>query len=144
MAEGNGSVPAQRDSQRRPHSRSGGVLARALIDAPVRLVNQLGDSALAAAGRALVLPEGTGGQARCEFARLSAAHAVRDREERRLDDVGVLVSTSLLARIGAVAELCDRAHRISFSQRLLRNNGSWTITFRTSARSRRRGRRHPA
>src|SRR5256885_11451001 len=125
MAEGNVSVPDQRHRQRRPHPRSGGVLARALIDAPVRLVNQLGDAALAAAGRALVLPDGTGGEARCGLARLSAAHAVPDPEERRLDDGGVLVSTSLFAPCAAVAELCARAHRISLRKPLVRDHRPW-------------------
>src|SRR5439155_2541113 len=44
---------------------------------------------------------------RRELAGLGAAHAVGDREERRRDDVLVLVSPALLAGVRAVADLHD-------------------------------------
>src|SRR5439155_19390622 len=108
MAEGNVPVRGERHRHGRPHSRGGGVLARALVDAPVRLLDQLGNATLAAARRALVLADGAGGKARRELARLRASHPVGDREERRLDDVVVFVPAPLLARVGAVAELRNR------------------------------------
>src|ERR687887_2332883 len=114
----------------RPHTGSRRILARALVDAPVRLLNQLDDPALAAADP-FAPPDGTGGEARCQLAGLSAAHAVRDREQRRLDDVVVLVPAPLLARIRAVAELDHLAHR---GRRLMP---------RTAAQSRRPARRRP-
>src|SRR6266566_456399 len=116
MAENNVPVPDERHRHRRPHPRRCGVLARALVDAPVRLLDQLGDAALAAAGRALVLADGAGSEARGKFPGLRAAHAVGDGEERRLDDVGILVPTALLARVSGVAELFD-GHERTFSAR---------------------------
>src|SRR5204862_2634817 len=68
------------------------------------------DAPLAAAGGAFVLPHGSGGEARRELAGLRAAHAVGDREERRRDDVLVLVSPALLAGVRAVADLHDSTH----------------------------------
>ena len=103
VAEGDGPVPDERHGQRRSHPGGRGVLARALVDAPVCLLDQLSDAALPTAGRALVLAHGAGGEARRELARLRAAHAVGDREEWRLDDVVVLVSPALLPRVRAVA-----------------------------------------
>ena len=105
MAEGNVRVADEGHRHRRPHPRGGGVLARALVDAPVGLLDQLGDAALSAARCGLVLADGAGGEARGELARLRAAHAVCDREQRGLDDVGVLVPPPLPARICAVAQL---------------------------------------
>src|SRR5436305_10099417 len=107
VAEGDRVALDERDGHRRPHSGCRRVLARALIDAPVRLLDQLRDAALAAAGGAFVLAHGAGGEARRELAGLRAAHAVGDRKERRRDDVLVLVSPALLAGVRAVADLHD-------------------------------------
>src|SRR5207248_8331110 len=107
VAEGDRVALDERDGHRRPHPGCRRVLARALIDAPVRLLDQLRDAALAAAGGAFVLAHGAGGEARRELAGLRAAHAVGDREERRRDDVFVLVSPALLAGVRAVADLHD-------------------------------------
>ena len=81
----------ERDRHRRAHPGGGRVLARALEDAPVRLLDQRGDPLLPAARVRVGLIEHRGGEARRHLARLGAAHPVRDREERRLADVGVLV-----------------------------------------------------
>src|SRR5262249_9643233 len=108
VAEDDAPVADQRDGHRRPHPRGGCVLARTLVHPAVRLLDDLRDAALAAALCAFVLADRAGGEARRKLARLGAAHAVGDREERGLDDVVVLVPAPLLAGVGPVAELRDR------------------------------------
>src|SRR5436190_2788273 len=89
----------ERDRDRRAHAGCVGVAARAVVDPAVRLLDQVGDALLAAAVRAGFLQRG-GREARRDLARLRASHAVRDGEERRLDDVGVLVVPPRATRIG--------------------------------------------
>ena len=72
------------------------------------------------------LLERRGRELRRDLAGLRAAHAVGDREERRRDDVRVLVPPALLARVARAARTAP------------------TLMPRTSARSRRRGRRRRA
>src|SRR5919204_1075901 len=69
----------QRDRHRRAHTGDGRILARALVDASVRLLDQVDDAALAAAGGDPTT-YGAGGEARRELSGLSAAHSVGNRE----------------------------------------------------------------
>ena len=73
----------ERDRHRRPHARGAGVVDRALVHAPVRLLDQLRRrAARRRRSRSRSLQRG-GGERRGELAGLRAAHAVGDREERR-------------------------------------------------------------
>ena len=97
------------DGHGRAHPGSRGVLGLPLVDAAVRLLDQLVDALLAsAAGLLRVLQRGCG-QAGCELAGLGAAHAVGHREERRLDDEGVLVVPALAPRVCQHRDV-DRLH----------------------------------
>jgi hypothetical protein len=97
-----GPVVDERDGHGRAHSGGGGILGRALVDASVRLLDELGHVGLLVAGHVRAQLERFDGQARGDLAGLRAAHAVRDREQRRLVDVRVLVVATLAARMGEV------------------------------------------
>ena len=86
------------------------VLARALVDAPVRLADQLDDARLAARRSFAVdaRPQPAASRGR-DLAGPRAAHAVGDREQRRRADEGVLVPAPLAA---GVADAC-RSRRAS-------------------------------
>ena len=60
-----------------------------------------------AAAVAAGLVQRVGGERRGDLAGARAAHAVGDREERRLEDVRVLVVVPLAARVGADLLLAD-------------------------------------
>ena len=72
-------------------------LGRTLVDAAVRLLDQRHEGVLAASALAA---QRVGGERRRDLARLRTAHPVRDREDRRVDDVDVLVVPALAARVG--------------------------------------------
>ena len=84
---------------RRAHAGGRVLVGRALVDAAVGLLDQR-DDALLAVRRAVarVARAALRGESRGELARLRAAHAVRDREQRGLADVRVLVPPPLAAR----------------------------------------------
>ena len=95
---------------RRPHPGEVGVVAGLAVDLGVRLADQLGQRL---AGRAAVgqpalelLDRQLGGH----LARLRAAHPVRDHEQRRADEVVVLVALALAAEVGVVEVLGDPQH----------------------------------
>ena len=128
VAEGDACRPARRarPSSSCPCPTVAGVVRRALVDAAVRLLDQL-DDAVARRRRSRPLSlERAGGERRGDLARLRAAHAVGDREERRRD-------RRTRPRCGAAcgpgrSPACDAA----------------ILTARTSGRSRRCGRRRRA
>jgi hypothetical protein len=68
--------------------------AAPLVDAAVRLADELGDAFLAAR-LDLRLAQGSRCQPRGHLACLGAAHPIRDGEERRRADEGVLVPAAL-------------------------------------------------
>ena len=74
-----------------------GIGARPGVHAAVRLLDQILDAVLAAGVGAALLQRGRR-ETRRDLARLGAAHAVGDGEERRLADVGVLVPAPLCGR----------------------------------------------
>src|SRR5207244_2936800 len=78
----------------------GRVLRRTLVDTPVRFLDQRLDGVLAAAAVSRLLAQGLRGELRRHLARLRAAHAVDDREDRGFEDIGVLVVPALAARVG--------------------------------------------
>ncbi len=99
------------DGHRRPHAGGGRILVRAFVDAEVRGLDQLDDvRGAAGTGAAGVLEQRVGGDRRGDFPGLRAAHAVGDREERRLADERVLVVPALPARV-RVGEARDQPHR---------------------------------
>src|SRR5581483_11827807 len=101
----------ERDRHRRAHPRGRRIRGRALVDAAVRLLDQLRQP-LGSGERARVrLLEGGGGELRRDLAGLRAAHAVGDGEERRRDDVRVLVVAPLPPRVGRACKGAD-AHRV--------------------------------
>src|SRR5262249_31250438 len=113
VAEDDGAVFDESDGHRRPHARGGRVLAGTLVDAAICLLDKVGHAPLAAARDAFVVPDRAGREAGGELAGLRAAHAVGDREERRLDDVLVLVPAPPLAGIRAVPDVCDQVSNLS-------------------------------
>src|SRR5204863_4482329 len=109
----------------------GRVLVRALVDPPVRLLDQLVDARLVALAAGRPLAERRRGEPGGDLARLRAAHPVRDREERRLDDVRVLVLPPPTAGVGRARVAAD-VHPSNLS--------SVSPTRTTSPGSSRRGR----
>ena len=112
-----------RRSSSSPCPTSAGSLVRALVDAAVRLLDQRRHLLRRRTRARIGLLERRGGELRGDLARLRAAHAVGDGEERRRDDVRVLVPAPLLARVARARVRRRRS------------------LPRTSARSRRRARR---
>jgi hypothetical protein len=96
VAENDAAVLDQRYRHGRTHSGHVRVAAGTLVDAAVRLLHQ-GDDPLGAGAVDVVLLQGGRCEARCDLTRARAAHAVRDCEQRRLADVGVLVMPALPA-----------------------------------------------
>ena len=92
VADRDDAVLEQRDGDRRAHPGSVGVLARPFVDLAVRLLDQRDDASLAAAVDGLA--EGGCRDPGRDLAPARAAHPVRDREERRMADPGVLVSAA--------------------------------------------------
>ena len=89
----------KRGGDRRSHAGYLRVVCRALVDPPVRLLDDRREALLRIeVVRVVELAEGGGRQARGHLAGLGTAHAVRDREERGVDDEGILVSPPLAAR----------------------------------------------
>src|SRR5256885_10822817 len=83
----------ERDRHRRAHSGGALVVDSTLVNATVRLLDQLGDALLAVPVIALAtLLQRRRGERRGDLARLRAAHPVGDREQRRGADVRVLVA----------------------------------------------------
>src|SRR5205814_9570024 len=107
VTEAGAAGPAGGARRGRADGRSRGFVAGARVDGPVGLLGKPGDPPLAAARGRLVVADGAGGEAGGELARLRAAHSVGDGEERRRDDVLVLVPAPLLAGVGAVPYLRD-------------------------------------
>ena len=88
-------------------AHAGGLLvgARAVVDAAVGLLD---DPHEAVGGRAVAEPgvEGLDRHLRGDLAGLGAAHAVGDHEQRRADEVVVLVALALAAQVGGVELFC--------------------------------------
>ena len=88
------------------------VGARAGVDLRVGVLDERGERSSAAAE-----PSGRPGSnaataiSRRDLAGLGAAHAVGDREQRRADEVGVLVALPLAAGVGAFDVLGDAQHQ---------------------------------
>src|SRR6185503_13629355 len=110
VADRDAAVLDERDRHRRAHAGGGGVLRLALVDPPVGLLNQVVDPLLAARQLAGLVAQRRGCQARGELARLGAAHAVGDSEQRRLADVGVLVVPPPPAGVRDAGRLAEPGH----------------------------------
>ncbi len=89
----------QRDRHRRAHAGSGLVGALALVDAAVRVLDQLHDSLVVDRPVVRRVAKGRRREVRGDFAGLRPAHAVRDREQRRFADVVVLVPAPAAAGV---------------------------------------------
>ncbi len=115
VADGEHVVSGERRGDRRPHPRDLRVARGALVDPPVRLLDDGDEPFLGLEPVGVVeLSEGGRRQARRDLARLGAAHPVGDREERRVDDEGVLVPPPFPARIGEPCAVGD-LHRSNLS-----------------------------
>jgi len=100
---------------RRPHPGDLRVVGCALVDAPVRLLDDRRQPLLRLElVRPVELAEGRCGESRGDFAGLRASHAVRDREERWLDDERILVPPPFAARVGEAGAVQD-LHRSNLS-----------------------------
>ena len=101
----------ERRGHRRAHAGAALVADRQLVDALVRRLDELGEALL---HRAAVLghaaAERLDRDPRRDLARLRAAHAVGDREQRRARVHGVLVRPALAAGVGGVELLDDAQH----------------------------------
>src|SRR6266508_689380 len=86
------------DRHRRAHPGDVRVLGGALVDALVRRLDQRDDAFLAASA-GLARLHRCRGQSGCDLTGARPAHAVRHREQRRLDNVGVLVMAPLAPRM---------------------------------------------
>jgi hypothetical protein len=97
--------------ERRPHAGALLVGARLLVDARVGLAHELHEPLLDGA-RLFGQPslEHRYGDARGDFTRLGAAHAVGDREQRRPRVQGVLVDTALPPGVGPRELVDDPQH----------------------------------
>src|SRR3954447_14411802 len=109
MPEGDLAVLDERNGHRRPHAGGARVAVRAVVHTPIGLLDQGDDPLLSPFVRTALL-ERRGREPRRHLAGLRAAHPVGDREERGLDDVGVLVATALAAGIGDRADVTQEAH----------------------------------
>ena len=114
--------------ERRAHAAVGLVGHGQLVDAPVGLAQDARELRLGRlAGVATRPRRRSAAMRRGHLARLRAAHAVGDREERRVEHQRVLVDAALAAHVGAAHLLDDRAG----------------LTPRTGIRCRRYGSRRP-
>jgi len=99
VADANGVAVEQRDGHRRAHARGGRVRAGALVHASVGLLDQPGD--ILFPGRfPFRMLNGGRREVRSDLAGLRTAHAVGDREQRRVADVRVLVPPPPPAGVG--------------------------------------------
>ena len=90
----------ERRRDRRPHAGRARVLARAVVDPPVRLLDDRGHALRGLEVVGLVeLAERRRREPRGDLARLRPAHPVGDDEERRLDDERVLVPAPAAAGV---------------------------------------------
>src|SRR5947207_1481054 len=87
----------ERDRHRRAHAGGALVVDRPLVDATVRLLDQLGDAPLAVpvVVALAALLQCRGGERGGDLAGLRPAHPVGDREQRRVADVRVFVAAPL-------------------------------------------------
>ncbi len=131
VAERDACALDERGGDRRPHPGGGRIGVGALVDAAVRLLDQRDDALLAADRAGVGVLERRRSEPRRDLARLGAAHAVGDREERRGDDERVLVAPPLVAGVRLAADGAD-AHSSNLS--------SVSPTRTTSPRSSLRGR----
>ena len=111
-------VVDERDGHRRSHPGRLVVLARALVDPAVRLLDELDDALFGRqrARRRLLARRGRS-ETRGDVARARASHAVRDCEERRLADERVFVAPALAARVRDTRHVAQphRSYRSSVS-----------------------------
>jgi len=110
MPEGDLPVLDERDGHRRPHAGRARVAVRAVVHAPIGLLDQSDDPLLSPLVRTALLQR-SGREPLGNLAVLRAAHSVGDREERGLDDVGVLVATALATGIGDRTDVTQGVHR---------------------------------
>ena len=99
------------DRDRRAHAGGVRVGARAVIDTAVGLLDQVRD-ALLAAGSGAALLQGGGREPGSDLAGHGSSHPVRDREERRLDHIGVLVVPPRAAGIGDCGDPPDHCSNL--------------------------------
>ncbi len=100
----------ERDGHRRSHARRRRVDARALVHAAVRLLDERRDPRGAGEPAGIGVLERGGRELRRDLAALRAAHAVGDGEERRRDDVRVLVPAPLPAGVRPARVRADLRH----------------------------------
>ena len=93
--------------QRRAHPSVGLVRHREVIDAAIGLAHHASELDLGRLGGIEVAPERLRGHRGGHLAGLGPAHAVGDREERRLQDQRVLVGAALAPDVGAARLLDD-------------------------------------
>jgi hypothetical protein len=105
----------ERGGDRRAHARHLRVACRALVDPPVRLLDDRGEPLLwIEIVRVVELAEGGRRQSGGHLAGLSPTHAVGDCEKRGVDEEGILVSPPLAAGIGESGCVRD-LHRSNLS-----------------------------
>src|SRR5581483_6931373 len=110
MADDDALVLDERDGHRRSHTGGRGVGARPLVDAAVCLLDERCDALGPGEAARIGVLERRGSELRRHLARLRAAHAVRDREERRSENVRVLVTAPATARVRAAGIGADDRH----------------------------------
>ena len=126
----------QRRRHRRPHAGEVRVGVRPVVDAAVRLLDDRLQALVRREPVGLVeLAESGGCEPGGDLAGLRPAHPVRDGEERRVEDVRVLVPPANLAGVGAACALAQphRSYRSSVSPTWTRSP-SWS-RLRPSMRS---------
>ncbi len=108
VAEGDAPVVDERGGHRRAHAGGVRVVARAVVDAAVGLADGAGQRLLRVpAGPRLGARQHLDGERRGDLARVRAAHAVRDHEQRRGDEVRVLVGAPDLPDVRGRPDLDD-------------------------------------
>ena len=98
-----------RRGERRAHPGPRGVVAGELVDRAVGGFDRLAQEVLGRPVRQVAV-EGVGGGFRGDLARLRAAHAVGDDEDRRAHEEGVLVGAALAPGVGAEGLVVDPQH----------------------------------
>src|SRR5512132_1400683 len=109
MPKGDLPVLDECDGHRRPHAGGARVAVRAVVHAPIGLLDQ-GDNPLLSPFVRTALLQRRSREPRRYLAGLRASHPVGDREERGLDDVGVLVATALATGIGDRTDATQGVH----------------------------------